>query len=210
MTAAVALAAAAVVMLPAMPAGAHAGVLTRSPADGAVLWSSPTSASVTFTETVTGGSRALIVVNRTGKVLSTGASVTGSTTTARVSSLRPARYALIYDVTSEDGHRAHVASGFSVGVSDPASRSRVVQLGGYSVRLSGDRVGTRTITLPWANAIGEVTWTYKGIPGPFTWTLSRGKASGMLPFAGTYTVRVNAFTSVSQNYAFTGTVRITA
>ena len=182
-TAAVALAAAAVVILPSTPASAHAGVLTRSPEDGAVLWSSPTSASVTFTETVTGTSRALIVVNRTGKVLSTGASVFGSTATARVSSLRPARYALIYDVTSEDGHRAHVAS---------------------------DRVGTRTITLPWANAIGEITWTYKGIPGPFTWTISRGQASGMLPFAGTYTVRVNAFTSVSQNYAFIGTVRITA
>lgn len=202
--------AAAVAALPAAPAQAHAGVVSRNPADGAVLWSSPSTVSVTFSESVSGGPHALVVVNRRGRVMSSGARVSGSTATAVVGNLGIARYAMVYDVSSDDGHRVNVASGFSVGIPDPPSRSRRIAIGGYSVRMSGTRVGTRTITLPWPNAIGEVRFKYRGVPGYFTWVLSRGRASGMLPFAGAYRAYVNAYTSVAQNYSFAGSVRITA
>jgi len=206
----VAVVAAAVLALTTIPAQAHAGVVTRTPADGVVLWSSPATVSVTFTENVYGGSRALVVVNRLGRVLSSNPRIVGTTATASVQPLRTGRFAMVYDVTSDDGHRVNCASGFSIGLTDPPARSRRVDIGDYTVRMSGTRVGTRTITLPWSNAIGEVRFKYRGVPGTFTWVLSRGKAHGMLPFAGVYTVYVNAYTSVTQNYSFTGTVRITA
>lgn len=72
------------------------------------------------------------------------------------------------------------------------------------------RVGTRTIKLtgPLRKAIGQVTWRLPGFPAPFEWSLSQGKATGMLPFPGEYSVKVTAYTSATSTRILTGVIRI--
>lgn len=211
MAAAAAAAITAVPLLLPLPAWAHAAPVTRFPAEGAVLIASPASVRVTFNETVAGGASALQVLTRTGAVKSSAARVTGSTVSASVPSTLPAgRYALVWNVVSEDGHPVSKASGFSVKRPDPPASSTTLRLSGQTVTLSGDRVGWRTLTLggTLARSIGEVEWRFPGIPAPFSWTLSSGRAQGMLPFAGTYSVVIRAYTSATSSKVLTGSIRI--
>ena len=207
--------AAATIGLPALtspPASAHASVVSRYPAEGAVLASTPSVARVTFNESVTGGSDALQVVNSSGAVMSASPRVSGGSVSTSVSRLRPGRYALVWRVVSEDGHPVTQASGFSVGRADPAASAVTVRLSGTRVTLSGNRVGTRSLALDDAlrGAIGQVEWRFPGLSAPFTWPLSSGRARGMLPFAGTYSVVIRAYTSATSSRTLVGTVRIQA
>lgn len=197
-------------LLLAAPALAHASPVSRYPTEGAVLAASPSSVRVTFNEPVSGGTDALQVVTRSGAVKSGSARVTGSTVSAPVSRLTPGRYALVWKVASDDGHPVHQASGFSVGRADPPASPTTVRLSGEAVTLSGDRVGTRSFALggTLVRAIGQVEWRYPGLAAPFVWSLSSGKARGMLPFAGTYSVTIRAYTSATSSRVLVGSIRI--
>ena len=197
--------------LAAAPALAHARVVSSSPGEGSVV-SSLSTARLTFSESVTGTASALRVLNSTGTSLSGPARVSGSSVTAPVRSAPAGRYALVYRVTSADGHAIANALGFAVRLPDPQSSPSTLRLSGESVRLSGTRVGTRTVRLlgDLRKAIGQVTWRLPGIPEPFTWSLANGRATGMLPFAGSYSVVVTAYTSASSTHTLTGVVRITS
>ena len=102
------------------------------------------------------------------------------------------------------------ARGFSVRLADPVSAPQTVTLSGTSVGLSGTRVGTRSLKLKGElrRAIGQVTWRLPGFPEPFEWSLAKGKARGMLPFPGTYSVTVAAYSSASSVRTLTGVIRI--
>ena len=201
---------AAATTLAPLPAWAHASAIATSPGQGVVLTSSPTTARVTFNESVTGGSGALRVVTSSGRTMSSAARLTGIVVSAPVSRLTAGRYALVWDVISEDGHRVSQASGFSVTLRDPVSAPVTVTLSGSPVALSGDRVGTRSVTLAGSlkRAIGQVEWRFPGMSAPFVWKLSGGRASGMLPFAGTYSVTIRAYASATSSTTLTGSVRI--
>jgi methionine-rich copper-binding protein CopC len=195
--------------LSASPAWAHARVIASSPAEGSVV-SSLTTARLTFNESVSGTSSALRVLTSSGATLSGPARVSGSSVTAPVRSINAGRYALVYRVTSADGHVISNARGFSVRLADPVSAPQTVTLSGTSVSLSGTRVGTRSLKLKGElrRAIGQVTWRLPGFPEPFEWSLAKGKATGMLPFPGTYSVTVTAYSSASSTRTLTGVVRI--
>ena len=195
--------------LSASPAWAHARVIASSPAEGSVV-NSLTTARLTFNESVSGASSALRVLTSSGATLSGPARVSGSSVTAPVRSINAGRYALVYRVTSVDGHVIANSIGFSVRLSDPPSSATTVRLSGESVGMSGTRVGTRTLRLrgDLRNAIGQVAWRLPGIPEPFTWSLAKGRAKGMLPFAGSYSVTVTAYSSASSTRTLTGVVRI--
>ena len=197
--------------LSAAPAWAHARVVSSSPGEGSIV-SSLTTARLTFSEAVSGTSSALRVLNSTGTSLSGPARVSGSSVTAPVRSAPSGRYALVYRVTSADGHSIANALGFSVRLPDPPSSASTLRLSGESVSLSGTRVGTRTVRLrgDLRKAIGQVTWRLPGFPEPFTWSLANGRATGMLPFAGSYSVVVTAYTSAASTHTLTGVVRITS
>jgi len=197
-------------LLGASPAWAHARVVTSSPGEGAVV-ASVASARVVFSESVSGGGDALRILTASGRSLSQPARVSGSVVTASATSALPAgRYALAYRVISEDGHVISNARGFSVRLADPVSAPRTVTLSGTSVSLSGTRVGTRSLKLKGElrRAIGQVVWRLPGFPEPFEWSLTKGKAAGMLPFPGTYSVTVTAYSSASSTRTLTGVVRI--
>ena len=197
-------------LLGAAPAWAHARVIESSPGEGGVM-TSVSSARVVFSESVSGGVDALRILTATGRSLSQPARVSGSVVTASATSALPAgRYALAYRVISEDGHVIGNARGFSVRLADPVSAPQTVTLSGTSVSLSGTRVGTRSLKLKGElrRAIGQVTWRLPGFPEPFVWSLAKGKATGMLPFPGTYSVMVTAYSSASSTRTLTGVVRI--
>jgi methionine-rich copper-binding protein CopC len=193
----------------APPASAHARVVSSTPAEGSIV-SSLTTARLTFNEPVTGTASALRVLNSTGATLSGPARVSGSSVTASLRALPAGRYAMVYRVTSADGHSISDALGFSVRLPDPPSSAATLRLSGETVGLSGTRVGTRTLRLrgDLREAIGQVTWRLPGIPEPFTWSLAKGRAKGMLPFAGSYSVTVTAYSSASSTRTLTGVVRI--
>ena len=197
-------------VLAAVPAWAHARVVSSSPGEGSIV-SSLTSARLTVNEPVTGTASALRVLNSTGATLSGPARVSGSSVTASVRTLPAGRYAMVYRVTSADGHSIANALGFSVRLPDPPSSASTIRLSGETVGLSGTRVGTRTLRLrgDLRKAIGQVTWRLPGFAEPFTWSLSKGRAQGMLPFAGSYSVTVTAYTSASSTRTLTGVIRIT-
>ena len=197
-------------LLSAGPAWAHARVIASSPGEGSVV-TSVSSARVVFSESVSGGGDALRILTATGGSLSQPARVSGSVVTASATSALPAgRYALAYHVTSEDGHVIGNARGFSVRLADPVSAPQTVTLSGTSVGLSGTRVGTRSLKLKGElrRAIGQVTWRLPGFPEPFEWSLAKGKARGMLPFPGTYSVTVTAYSSASSVRTLNGVIRI--
>ena len=148
----------------------------------------------------------------TGRVLSRPARVDGNVITAAAASALPVgRYALAYRVTSEDGHVINKAMGFSVRLADPDSTAQTISLSNTPVVLSGTRVGTRTLKLKGdlSKAIGRVTWRLPGFPDPFEWPLANGKARGMLPFPGAYSVTVTAYSSASSVKVLSGVIRIT-
>jgi methionine-rich copper-binding protein CopC len=184
-------------------------VIASSPAEGSVVSSLP-SARLTFNESVSGTSSALRVLTSSGATLSGPARVSGSSVAAPVRSINAGRYALVYRVTSADGHVIANSIGFSVRLSDPPSSATTVRLSGESVGMSGTRVGTRSLKLKGElrRAIGQVTWRLPGFPEPFEWSLAKGKARGMLPFPGTYSVTVTAYSSASSVRTLTGVIRI--
>ena len=198
-------------VLAAAPALAHARVVSSSPGEGSIV-NSLTSARLTFNEPVTGTASALRILNSTGATLSGPARVSGSSVTASVRTLPAGRYVMAYRVTSADGHTIAQAFGFSIRLPDPPSSPTSVRLSGETVSLSGTRVGTRTVRLrgDLRKAIGQVTWRLPGIPEPFTWSLANGRATGMLPFAGSYSVVVTAYASASSTRTLTGVIRITS
>ncbi|CAB4887721.1 MAG: hypothetical protein F2793_10560 [Actinobacteria bacterium] len=80
--------------------------------------------------------------------------------------------------------------------------------------LSGDIAGPLTVTMVSKARSGEVTWTSDALAEPIIWRLtgngSAAKASGVLPFAGAWTMRAMLITSSSEMVMPSGQVTIRA
>jgi methionine-rich copper-binding protein CopC len=192
----------ALLLLPAAAAG-HASLRTAVPAANATLQTSPTSLRLVFSEHVSGSSEALVAVRVSGAP-----TITGGVLTAPLSVLGPGRYAYTYTVESLDGHVITGSVAFAVRTRTRAASPASVMLTDRRVRLSGARVGQRTLRL-WAGVReGTVRWMSPLVAAPFVWTIRDGKASGLLPFAGDYTLEVRARTSLFHETIATGATTI--
>ena len=197
----------ALLLLPAAAAG-HASLRTAAPAANATLQTSPTSLRLVFSEHVTGSGDALVAVGADGVRVSGSTTITGGVLTAPLSALAPGRYAYTYTVESLDGHVITGSLAFAVRTRTRAATPATVVLTDRRVRLSGARVGQRTLRL-WAGVReGTVRWTSPLVTAPFVWTIRDGKASGLLPFAGDYTLEVRARTSLFHETIAIGTTTI--
>jgi methionine-rich copper-binding protein CopC len=197
----------ALLLLPAAAAG-HASLRTAAPAANATLQTSPTSLRLVFSERVTGSGDALVAVGADGVRVSGSTTITGGVLTAPLSALAPGRYAYTYIVESLDGHVITGSLAFAVRTRTRAATRATVVLTDRRVRLSGARVGQRTLRL-WAGVReGTVRWTSPLVAAPFVWTIRHGKASGLLPFAGDYTLEVRARTSLFHETIAIGTTTI--
>lgn len=179
-------------LLPA-EAGAHALVVGRSPAAGAVLPQSPREIRITWSEPVTAAT--LVGIAADGSTITGPIASDGAVLRAPVSAALPdGRYAYATTATSADGHVVAVASAFAVRLLTPAAAATTITAGDHRLRLSGARVGARTVRLWGRLRSGTIRWTTPLVPAPFVWTFRNGTARGMLPFAGTYTFEVRART----------------
>lgn len=194
-----------VAALVAVPgAQAHAVITKRVPAANAVLTRAPSTIAVTFNEDVTGGPDALVLVDARGTALSGAAAIVGRTVSAPVPLLPPGRYAYATSITSADGHPVRVGTAFAVGVRTPAAAATTLVLGGRRVRLSGARIGVRTLSLPAPLRTGTVLWVPAVLGAPLSWPLADGRATGLLPFPGRYDVIVRAQRGALSETVLTG------
>jgi methionine-rich copper-binding protein CopC len=191
-----------------VPAYGHAGLVSASPSADGVLERSPTAVRLRFSEPVTGGPDALVVVDATGSRISGTARLDGDRLSTPLGPLGTGRYAYAYDIVSVDGHEVIAASAFAVGVATPRAVPVRIALGTRRLALSGARVGVRSIRLWGGLREGTVRWTSPLLGAPFVWTFHDGVARGMLPFSGTYAVEVRARVGVFGERIASGTVEI--
>ena len=186
----------------------HATVVATTPAADAVLARAPAAVRIRFSEAIRGGADPLVVVAADGAFQSGPPRLSGTLLTAALGAMTAGRYACAYDVVSADGHEVAAAFAFAIRRRTPRAVAVDVPLGAHAVRLSGARVGVRTLRLWGRLREGTVRWTHPGVPAPFVWTFADGRAQGMLPFAGTYTVEVRARTGVFGEIVASGAVEI--
>lgn len=198
----------ALLALPAL-AGAHATTGSLSPAPDVDLVEPPPVIRVVFGERVTVGAGALRLVDAAGRDRAGTARLEGRELTAQVrGTLGPGRYAYAYVVTSADGHVIRRAIAFSVRSRTPAAKAATVTLSGQRLRLSGAKVGTRTLSLWGGLREGTAEWRHPALDAPLTWTFRGGRATGLLPFPGTYRLTVRALADGFSERTVTGTVTI--
>ena len=110
-----------VVVLAARPtaASAHAELLTSDPASAAILTTSPTQITLSFSEAVTADANAIRLFDGTGKQIEVGAVThpggAGAEVGVSVPSLAPGSYVVDWRVVSDDSHPVHAAFTFQVG-----------------------------------------------------------------------------------------------
>lgn len=118
------------VIPPVHVAGAHAVVESSSPADGAVVASSPERVSVTFSESVSLVTGSLRVFDSDGKRVDTGVPSKGAAASVVQVALKPhlpdGSYAVSWRVISADSHPIH--GGFVFSVEKPGSVENLDEL----------------------------------------------------------------------------------
>lgn len=103
--------------------GAHAGVVSTDPVDGARLPAAPGAVSVTFNEPVSLAADGLRVIAADGSLVDEGPeSVTGTTVSQPIVALDDGWYVMAWSIVSEDGHVVHGSVTFGVGDADLAAR----------------------------------------------------------------------------------------
>lgn len=199
----------AVALVAAVPAHGHAAPTSLSPAADLRLIEPPPTIRVVFSERVTGGADALRLVDAAGRSRADAPRSAGRELTAQVrGTLGAGRYAYAYAVTGADGHRIRQAIAFAVKRGTPSASATTATLSGRRLPLSGARVGVRTLTLWGGLEEGIAEWRHPFLDAPFTWTFAAGRATGMLPFAGTYRLTVRAVVDGFSERTVSGTVTI--
>ena len=196
-----------VLLVPALAFG-HAVASNHNPRANANLQVAPKKISVTLNEDVEATQSELVLIDSSGKVRSDTPRVQGRTLVAPVRGLTAGRYAYTYEVTSADGHVVRSAVAFSIRASTPTATPTTITLNGRRLRLSGARVGIRSLRLWGGLQEGTVEWSHPSLPASLVWNFQRSAASGLLPFAGTYTVRVRALVGGFDEKVVSGQVTI--
>ncbi|NHC45808.1 copper resistance CopC family protein [Motilibacter aurantiacus] len=205
------LTATATALLPVSPAWAHAELKATTPAADSTVAKAPASVHVTFSEKVSGASTGLRVLDVKGAVRSRPATYSGSSVSAATPGLPKGRYALVWSVVSGDGHRVTSARAFSVGLPTPAAPAKTLSMTDGSgkkrtARLSGDRVGVRSLALPVRAIDGTVSLSHPKLPTALVWKAAGRSARGMLPFPGTYSVTVRVRVSQFHEVVLVGSL----
>ncbi|MBX3030277.1 MAG: copper resistance protein CopC/CopD [Chloroflexi bacterium] len=104
-------------------AGAHAGVVTTDPGDGARLPTAPGTVSVTFNGPVSLAADGLRLIRADGSLADIGSEdVRGVIVTQPIEPLADGWYVMAWSIVSEDGHVVHGSVTFAVGDADLAAR----------------------------------------------------------------------------------------
>lgn len=195
------------------PAYAHADLVRSVPANGSVVDTAPSSIRLTFSEPVTlDASR---ILDASGTEVASRATLAGSmlTLTPTVPLNRGITTAT-FTITSDDGHQVEGAIAFVIG--KPGARGatqRIATSPAVTTRLSGSRPGVLTTTFTSPATSGEVVWTSPQVAGSLSWPVcARGRvaeARGVLPFAGTWTMRATLISAKGAIIITTGTATLT-
>lgn len=189
-------------------AKAHASLSNSSPRDGAALKSAPRSILLNFNETITFSAANVQILNASAAQIPVrvGSQTIGGTTRLTLTpakALGSGRFAVRYSVTSADGHVIAGALAFSVNATTATAPSQTRTLSDRTKAvLSGAKVGSRSITLTTTAKSGVIELTHPSLGAPLRWkvmgTGKSAKASGVLPFPGTWSVtarlRVSPYT----------------
>jgi methionine-rich copper-binding protein CopC len=179
------------------PAFAHAELVTSSPRNGSQLLLAPRNITLTFGEDVALDTAQIL--DQSAVVVPATAVLSGSRLTVTPSEkLANGRYAVSWQVTSEDGHVVAGAIAFTIKVANPPGQpTTLALLPAIKARISSPQVGARTITFASKAKSGEVLLTNDALPGPITWRVTGNgklaKASGVIPFAGTWAIEASLF-----------------
>lgn len=194
--AAVLLSSLALLVSPA-PAFAHAELESSSPRNGSQLTATPKNITLTFGEDI--ALTAAQILDQSGNEIPAEAAASGSRLKFIPKQPLPnGRYAVGWRLTSADGHVLAGAISFTVNIANlPGKATSLVLKPAVAARVSASLVGARTITFASKAKSGEVLLTNAALPGPITWRITGNgklaKASGVIPFAGTWNIEVSLF-----------------
>lgn len=185
---------------------AHAGVVTISPANGSVSTKPPKTVSISFNEGVETSAGRIQLIDNNAKIVAPRLSTNADKSTFTLTPSKPllrGMYALRWSVTSADGHMVTGASTFAVGRNKTSGKPvNITALGrnGASVTLgTTNGIGSKTFTFPATSAkIVGLELRHKRLGATLELPVVNGKASGILPFAGEWTLtaieRVSTYT----------------
>ncbi len=193
-------------------ASAHADLKTSAPTNGSVVSAPPKKVVLTFSEPVELQEAQLF--NSAMKPLESSSVIRGSLLTITPSAKLPTgNIAAQWKVRSDDGHIISGAIAFIIGT---ASQQQIITpiktSPAITTSLNGMSPGLLTISMTSKALSGEIQWTHQGIDGPIIWrTTSNGKqakATGVLPFAGTWTMNATLINKGGSVLVTTGTVNL--
>lgn len=182
-------------------------------ANGSTVATAPSSIRITFNEPVT--IDAAVVRDSSGVSIPSGAQVSGATMTLTPASpLRQGITTATFSVTSDDGHHVEGALSFVIGRPPvPGPAQAITTMPAVRTMLSGSHPSRLTASFGRRATSGEVVWTSPSLEGSLTWPVrQRGKASsatGVLPFAGTWTMRATLASASGAIVVTTGTATLT-
>lgn len=194
------------------PAYAHADFTRSTPASGSTVAKAPSAIRITFNEPVTIDSAKIL--DASGSTVPSSSAMNGAVLILTPASpLRAGITTAEFSVTSDDGHQVDGAIAFIIG--KPGARGTaqpVVTSPSVTTRLNGSRPGALTLTFANKAASGEVIWTSPDFNGSLSWPVrARGKvseASGVLPFAGAWTMRATLVSAKGSVVITSGTATL--
>ncbi len=195
------------------PAYAHADLIRSTPSNGSVVAKAPSTLRITFSEAVTLDDSSIL--DASGTVEPSRGAINGAVLTLTPASpLRPGVKTATFTVTSDDGHQIDSAIAFVIGKPTSAGTPQtVVTSPSVATRLSGSHPGALTATFASKAASGEVVWTSPSMTGSLTWPVhAKGKSSqatGVLPFAGSWTMKATLISTKGALVITTGTATLT-
>jgi methionine-rich copper-binding protein CopC len=196
-------------------AHAHADVVRTSPRNGSVVATAPKEVTVTFSEPVALDSARLVGAD--GVEIASSASMRGTelTIAAKASLGGQRTVTAAWTVTSDDGHQASGASAFMVGpppASGPSTALTTTPV--VPTTLSGQRIGRVSVTFASKATGGEIQWTAPQLPEPIRWEITgrkgRATGSGVLPFAGPWSMRATLVKSNGAVMVITARAEVTS
>ncbi len=191
-------------------AQAHAEVIRTEPRNGTTVPRAPAAMVVVFSEPVDLDEARLL--DGSGAEIPSSANLAGSRLIIRPSvPVQGSRLTAVWAVTSDDGHTVSGASAIAIGRSLAAGPPMTVQTTPrIPATLSGRRAGPLTLRFAIGAATGEVLWTSSRLPEGVRWSITgrSPSASGVLPFAGTWTMRATLVAKDGHVVVTSGTVEV--
>jgi len=177
---------------------AHAGVVTISPANGSVNTKPPKTLRISFNEGVETRAGRIQLIDNKAKIVATRLAISSDKSTLTLTPSKPlprGMYALRWSVTSADGHVVTGASTFAVGRNKTSGKPmNITAIGRNRTRVTlrtTNGIGSKTFTFPATESkIVGLELRHKRLGATLELPVVNGKAMGILPFAGEWTLTV--------------------